>query len=161
MDSKRFTYPLIVQWSRQIIIFTAILPVILIPLLLISNDFKSVSEFTAAIVSPLFMTLSSVLYQGAWADLETDDEGIYIQFLWKKLYVPWDNLVDVKDFGVSLARTTIVLVNKNRLTWFHRIYSVFTVGSFLPGFHIYPQLTHSKELLHIINRHIANKSKIK
>ncbi len=161
MESKSFTYPLKVQRFKYQVKFTAILPILLITLLMIRIDFKSTLEFLAAIFFPLLMTLGSVLYLGAWADLEIDDEGIYVQFLWRKLYVPWDDLVDVKDFGFSRARTTIVLVNKNRLTWFHRIYSVFTVGSFLPGFHIYPQLTHSKELLHIINRHIANKGKTK
>lgn len=156
MNKRKFMYSQKTQRSKGMMKVFSVLSLLLIPLLIISNDFKSVFEFCSAFLVPLLMTFSCVLYLGSWADLEIADDGIYVEFLWKKMHVPWNSIIKIKSAGFGFVRTDVVLVDNHHLTGFHRIYSLFTVGSLQPGFHIHSHFLQSTELFKLIHEHRSN-----
>jgi len=153
MNKQKFNYSKKTQRSKDIMKVFSVLSLLLIPLLLISNDFKTIFEFSSAFFVPLIMTFSCIFYLGSWADLEISDDGVYVEFLWKKLYVPWNGIVKIKSAGFGFMRTDFVLVDNQYLTGFHRIYGLFIVGSFQPGFHIHSHFLQSRELFQLIQKY--------
>jgi hypothetical protein len=152
MNNREFKYSPKTQLSKGTIKVFAVLSLLLIPLLIISNDFESLLEYCSAIFFPLLMTFSCVFYLGSWADLEIADDGIYVEFLWKNLHVPWSSIVKIKGTGFGFVHTDVVLVGAQHLTVFHRVYSL-TIGSLQPGFHIHPHFLQSHELFKLIHEH--------
>lgn len=153
MNKRKFMYSQKTQQSKGVVKIFSILFLLLIPLLITSNDFKSTLEFCSAVLVPLFMVLSCIFYLGSWADLDVADDGIYVEFLWKELYVPWSGIVKIKSMGFGFTHTDVVLVENRYLTGFHRIYSLFTFGSLQPSFHIHSHFLQSKELFKLISEH--------
>ena len=158
MNKKACKYPQKIQFSKLSCKVAIVLAVfLLIPLILKNNeptDFGSIFEyFLAMSLPPLLIVFSCVCYLGSWADLEVSDNGIYIEFLWKKIHVPWSSIITIKSIGLGFVRIDVVLVDHSCLTIFHRIYSLFTVVSIRPGFHIHPHFLQSHELYKLIHKY--------
>lgn len=153
MNKEKFMYSKKTQQAKGIMKIFSVLPLFLIPLLIISNDFKSIYEYCLAVLVPIFMTFSCVSYLGSWADLEITDKGVYVEFWWKKLLVPWNSIKSIKGSGFGFVRTEVVLVDNQCLTEFHRVYGLFTVGSFNRAFHIHPYFLQPKDLFKLIHKY--------
>lgn len=80
-----------------------------------------------------------VFISGDHPDVKADDNGLYVNFLWKYLPVPWEDIGEIKRCKILHLEWWLITTN-NRLTFFHRLYSIYSLKSFHPGF-----LIHHKE----------------
>jgi hypothetical protein len=76
-----------------------------------------------AVWSPFVFVFMSYLH----SDLVVSDEGIQTRFLFKDLDINWEDIVEVKlskPFGLRAGHKANLLIVRNGLTWFHRIYGI-------------------------------------
>ena len=103
--------------------------------------------------------LGYVFTLGDYPDVKADDNGLYVEFLWTYLPVPWEDIIEIKHFRFLFLEWWLI-TTKNHLTFFHRLYSVYSLKSFLPGFLIHPkELQDQADLLKLIKRQVKSKSK--
>ena len=154
MNSQVFKYPKAIQVSKVYSKFMIPLGVLLLPLIILNNkisQFTSIFEYILAMVSvPLIMSVGSALYLGSWSDIEVTDGGLDVEFLWRKLHIPWNGIIGIQQVGSQKFAFTIVLTERRYLTFLHVVYCLFTIRSFQRGFNIHTQLLHSEVLMKII-----------
>lgn len=102
--------------------------------------------FIIAITSGIFSILTGNFY----AEIESDKDGLQIVFLWRRYFVPWEDIIDIKPlFNISLLKN-VWIIRTRSLPLFHRLYGL------LYGFSPHPSVVVSKgisnydELLHRI-----------
>jgi hypothetical protein len=159
MKPITFKYSKKIQTGKYVVRCLIILFVILFLVILLKNkptNFSSGPDYYFAMSSPLIMVIGFVLYLGSWSDIEVVDSGLFVEFLGSKLYVPWDGIIELKHVRLRYFGMVIVLTKKEYLTPIHRIYSLITVGSFLPGFHIHTHAIKFHELNKLIEEHRSN-----
>jgi hypothetical protein len=148
MSTKRFRYPPIFKIVKiQIKVMMVLAPLLLIGLLR-SNYSLSREEYRIAILSIPFTILLCMLIIGSICEIKTDTNGLYIEFFWKYLFVPWEDIRGIKYVGFRPVGYWIVITN-NSLTLFHRLYAVGTLP-LLPSFHIHENIESRSVLLSII-----------
>ena len=155
METKHYHYPPSISTTKSLLKFFIFLMILLsvnIWMTAKSSDYKSGFEYIVALLAPSLMALGLFLFIYSWSNIDVDDRGLLIEFLWFKLRVFWEDIVDVrhvgtKSFGVWLLRTS------NRLTFVHRLYSVFYTFSIHPGVPIHIQSKIHNELIKEINKH--------
>jgi hypothetical protein len=141
--------------GKQVVKGMIVCLIILIPVIILRNkpsDFSSSLDYYLGMSSPLVMILGCVLYLGSWSDIEATDSGLLVEFLGKKLFIPWDGIIEVKRVPTYFFGLTIVLTKNEYLTPLHRLYSLFTVGQFIPGFQIHPQHLQFHELYKLMRK---------
>jgi len=78
------------------------------------------------------------------------DEGLTISaFLFKRVTVPWADIVDI---GAGRVRFGGTLIRARRITPFHRVYGWFYSRSWYPSFVIGRDIQHRDELLREIRQ---------
>ncbi len=156
MNKRIFQYPKTIQVSKVYSKTMIVIGALLLPLILVANkpsDFNSLLEYGLAISSvPLILILGSTLYIGYFSNLEISEEGLEVEFLWKRLKIPWDGIIKVKHVGFKQFGSTIILVDKHYLTPIHRIYSLLALGAFLPSFYIHTEFKGFKDSIDIIEK---------
>lgn len=142
MNIQRFTYPNGIKFSKLISVFFICIGILLYPTLLLfpkPEEINSTFEYVIAIlVTPSVLIFGAIHYIGSWSEIQVNKDGICVEFLWLKLRIPWDGIRRVEHVGSKRLGVTIILTDNQYLTFFHRIYSLYTVGSFQPGVHIHP-----------------------
>jgi hypothetical protein len=160
METKTFHYSQKIQFSKGVCKFFSILSIPLFILVSLNNhpaDFKSIVDYFGAMLTPFVMAFMCILYVGSWPDIGIDESGLGVEFLWMSLQVPWEDIVEVEHFGSKTFGVTLVTTNSH-LTLIHRLYSLFTAFTTLPGFYIHPKFI-SSEVLKTINKHLAKRQK--
>ena len=160
MISRQYSHPKYIRWFKNIFVILAFV----FPAYWILN---SISRFTpnnfwAVIVddivfSPLIfiVLLTSTYYFGQ--DVLVDEEGLQIEFLWKKMRVRWVDIIETKaTFGSLFAseKNCPLIILVNGLTPFHRIFGVLYGLSIKPGFVIFPSISDFQGLKENIQSHI-------
>jgi hypothetical protein len=151
MATQKYSHLKITQWTK---IFLAIAAFVF-PLELIWNSFTSVkpihglTEIVITITLSLFMMVPILVGAYFYQDIWVDEDGILVEFLWKKVRVKWEDIIEIKlAWGFWLApkesRPVIVLVN--RLTPFHCVFGVLYGWSIRPGFIIFPTISDFQSL---------------
>lgn len=165
MRKKTFKYPQGFQATRLICkIWMGLTFFVLTPLIIknsVTKEFGTVFDYIFEIIfPPLIIIVICAFYLGQWPNFEVDDEGVLVEFLWRKLRVTWDSItkIEVIDFYFN-NKVAIVLVDDHHLTEFHRIYGSFMLISFQRGFQIYPHTLEMQELLEIIQKHAKLKKR--
>jgi hypothetical protein len=73
-----------------------------------------------------------------YSEIVSDRDGLHINFLWKHLVVPWEDIIDIKPmFNIPFLKGHWVIKTRS-LTFFHRLYGL------LYGFSPYPSVVFSK-----------------
>jgi hypothetical protein len=100
-----------------------------------------------------------VFHLGDYPDVKADDKGLYVEFLWAYLPVPWEDIIEIKHFRFLFLEWWLI-TTRNHLTFFHRLYSVYSLKSFLPGFLIHHKSSKDQsDLMKLIRGQVKSKSK--
>jgi hypothetical protein len=117
-------------------------------LLLSANDlFWSFIGFS--VWSPLFYVFLSYLA----TDIEVEEDGIRVKFMFKSFFVNWkvvDEFKPGKTLGLLPLKRVRVLVTKNALTPFHRLYGLMYGSTTKPSLLIGTNISNHEELFKII-----------
>ena len=142
MITKQHTYGLIYKFSRYLsgffsfisILLGLFLTVGLIISLIEGDEFDSSSIMTIlgnilgiAIWAPIFYLFFAYLM----TDINVDNDGMYIPFLWKNYLIKWDEIIEVKPlkpFGLFTNKRSNVVFVKTKLTFFHHLYGILYGG---------------------------------
>jgi hypothetical protein len=161
MALRRYSHPLYIQWCKNILAVLAFL----FPPYMIWNSFTSVipihtlTEIVVTIFISLFMMIPLLVSAYFWQDIWVNEEGLLIEFLWKKVRVKWDDIIEVKlawgFLGQESKRPVIVLVHG--LTPFHRTFGIIYAFSTKPGFVIHPSISDFQILKETIQSQIRNR----
>lgn len=83
------------------------------------------------IISPICILLAAYFY----TDLEVDENGLLVEFLWKKLRISWSRVIQIKPlFGIRTRKLGIYVVFVEGLTPFHLFYGLIYGFSLRPAF---------------------------
>lgn len=157
MTTRQFKYPRIFQIVKiQTTIMMVLAPLLLIGLLL-SEYSLSREAHKIAILSIPFTILVCMLIIGSICEIKTNTDGLYVEFFWKYLFVPWEKIKSIKYIGFRPVGYWIVLTD-NSLTIFHRLYTIGTLP-LLPSFHIHEKIESRAMLLSIIKSKISQGKK--
>lgn len=157
MTLKPYFHPLYLQWFKRIFAVLAfVYPTYLLLTSTSSNALTRIAEVFLALFVMVVLLITAYFYQDIWAD----EEGLQIEFLWRKIRVRWVDVVDVKPvwgfLGQKDKRPVIVLVNG--LTPFHRSFGVIYGLSLKPGFVIFSSINDFQILKEQIQNHTQKKA---
>jgi hypothetical protein len=154
----KHSHPIYMQCSKNILAILAFI----FPPCMIWISFTSVTpihtltEIVVTIIMSLFMMIPLLGSAYFWQDIWVDEEGLLIEFLWKKIRVKWEEIIEVKPawgfLGPEKNRPLIVLVNG--LTPFHRSFGVIYGLSTKSGFVIFSSISDFQMLKETIQSHI-------
>jgi hypothetical protein len=151
-QSKYYRYSLGIEVTKGFAKFIFFLsPVVLILFIVFRDKYNfSPIDFQRAILGAIFGCLFSLYYAGTWCDIKVDENGLYVEFLWNMLFVPWKEIKQLKYLGFYPIGYWVVHA-QNSLTLFHRLYSL---GTFPPSlsFHIHDSIDNKNELISIIKK---------
>lgn len=87
------------------------------------------------VVIPMLIIMSgfAMIFAGNFfAEFVSDEKGLWIRFLWKNLFVPWEDVIAVKPFlNLSIYKHRHV-IRMRSLTLFHRFYGLLYSFSIHP-----------------------------
>ena len=109
----------------------------------LSREKYKIAALTIVLVMPI--CLHTI---GSRCEVKTNADGLYVEFFWKFLFVPWEEIKGVKYIGLRPFGYWIVLTNKS-ITIFHRLYSIGTFP-LLHSFQIHKDLEARDVLLSMI-----------
>jgi hypothetical protein len=138
MNTKHYKYPRPIKNAKLSAAFGFVLLLLLLVFAIlgyIPENHVSPTERYLLIAGLLFGLFGCVFFLGWWADIEVDENGLLVGFLWRKLRVLWGDVVDVKPFGPKFFHCWVIITN-NKLTFFHRLYGMYSLKSFKPGFFV-------------------------
>ncbi len=105
-----------------------------------------------AIWSPFVFLFISYIF----SDVTVDDAGLYTTFLFRNLSVKWEDISEVKvskPFGLRIGKKASVLVVKNGLTNFHRIYGLVYGQTSEPALLVWSNISNYDSLMKQIFKH--------
>ena len=140
------------QWTKRILAILAfVYPAYLLLTSTSNNALIRVVEVFLALFTMAVLLITAYFFQNIWVD----EEGLQIEFLWRKIGVRWADIADIKPawgfLGQKDKRPVIVLVNG--LTPFHRTFGVIYGLSIKPGFVIFPSINDFQILKEQIQNH--------
>ncbi|MBI5353579.1 MAG: hypothetical protein HZB50_13135 [Chloroflexi bacterium] len=95
-----------------------------------------------------------------YTDLEVERDGLLIDFLWYKLTIPWDKIVQIKPlFGIRNENVAAYVVIVDGLTPFHRLYGLLYGFSVNPAFVLGRTVNDFQILKNDIERHVNKNRK--
>jgi hypothetical protein len=157
MTAKPFRYPPIFHIVKvQIKVMMVLIPVLLIALLRSEYNISQ-EEFRLAILTIILTIIGGVYIVGSLCEIKTDTDGLYVEFFWKYLFVPWEKIKGIRYIGFRPFGYWIV-VTENSLTIVHRLYAIGTLP-LLPSFHIHEKLESRSMLLSLIKSKILFNTK--
>ena len=151
--SRLHSHPKYLQWFKSgLAIFAFVYPAYLLLTSTSSFALIRIIEVFLAIFIMIIMLVTAYFFQDIWVD----EEGLQIEFLWKKIRVKWEEIIEVKPawgfLGSKKNRPLIVLVNG--LTPFHRAFGVIYGLSTKPGFVIFSSINDFQILKENIQNHL-------
>lgn len=153
MTPRHHAHPRYMQWFKSILAILAFMYPAYLLLTSTSNyAFIRIMEVMLAFFLMIALLVTAYFFQDIWLD----EEGLLVEFLWKKVRVKWEEIIDVKPawgfLGQKNKRPMIVMVNG--LTPFHRAYGVVYGLSIKPGFVIFSSISDFQVLKETIQSHI-------
>ena len=156
---RRYSHPTYIRLSKNILATLAFV----YPPYMIWNSFTSstpihtLAEAISTIILSLFMTTPILVSAYFWQDIWIEEEGLAIEFLWYRIRVKWEEIIEVKPawgfLGQKEKRPLIVLVK--RLTHFHLAFGILYGLSINPGFIIFPSINEFQNIKESIQNHTA------
>ena len=107
-----------------------------------------------------FSSLVLLLTANYFPEVKTDEGGLYVSFVWRRLRVPFKDLVQLKpDLMERLLRPSdprIWVVATRSLTPFHRLYGILYAFWLHPSFILHSSLQSTDRVLEIIRSKIPS-----
>ena len=91
-----------------------------------------------------------LFFINAYPSVEIDDRGLTIDFLWRKVFVDWSDVIGFRTRGFHWSGFALVLVK--RATPFHLLYGWYFARTLKPGFLIHDSIDGFAELLDMVQR---------
>jgi len=157
MTTNQFRYPPMFQIVKALAKIMMVLIPFLFVMLILSDYNLSQEEYKIMLLSIVFAEIGGMLITGSSCEIKTDVHGLYVEFFWKYLFVPWDKIKGIKYIGFRPIGYWVVLTNES-LTPFHRLYALGTLP-LLPSFHIHEEIESRDTLLTIIKKRISQNMK--
>jgi hypothetical protein len=69
-------------------------------------------------------------------DIDIDEKGLSLQFLWKRFSVEWgefSSIKHIKPFGLFTNKHSYIVIVNSKLTFIHRIYGLIYSGAYRPA----------------------------
>jgi len=116
----------------------------------------------------IFMLLFGLIFPHLFANLSADDKGIYVQFYLEWLFVPWENIVSIRESRMSkIYRLFLPFVKKgyfvsvgDKLTLIHCLVSANQSEGWRRGVLISRQISDYDELIELIEAQVAKQKDI-
>ncbi len=172
MNRGQHSHGLIMKLFKILFSIGALVFLIRILLFLLAFVFggdRSWTDLIKVLVSAIFaaaFTVSAFLVAAYYfPDIDTDEEGLLVEFLWKRIRVSWNDVIELKPmfrYGIpSFGNPIPVVVITNKLTPFHRLYGLLYGFSFKPAFVIQPAISEFELLKTNIEKHIKQNRRSK
>lgn len=117
--------------------------------------FSSLESFLQQITIVIFPTPFILFAAYFFTDLEVDNEGLLVDFFWKKLRIPWNKIIQIKPlFGLRIKKTGMYIVIVDGLTPFHRFYGLLYGFTLKPAFILSGSVSNFEVLKNDIEKHI-------
>lgn len=155
MQPIHHKYPWYVELQTIILNFLGILfPLFIFFYPLIHAIANHIPITFGAISWQLFFAVFSsgifLLRSGFYAEIESDKDGLQIVFLWRRLFVPWDDIIEIKPlFNINFLKNVWVIRTRS-LPIFHRLYGLLYSFSLHPSVVVSKGISNYEELLHRI-----------
>ena len=124
----------------------------------INAGISDLAKYHFILVLCLFGLAFGPIFANLFPDLATDEQGLYVKFYFKWLFVPWE---DVTSFRISFvtmvapaSRKHRFLLVKKGLTPVHWLISLNQLGGWGPGFLVSERIPDYPILKRTINDHI-------
>lgn len=112
------------------------------------------SLFIQAFFLSACISTSLILTANFFCEIATDDTGLYVSFLWRKLFIRWQDVIEIKPMAFGFwGFSRILVVTTNALTPFHRLYGLIYGFSPRPSFIITPITDSQGDLIKLIENH--------
>ncbi len=79
-------------------------------------------------------------------ELVSDGSGLHLSFLWKRLSIDWDDILEAKPLFQIPNMKGIIVLRTRSLTPFHRLYGLIYSFSLHPSIIIFGNISHFAEL---------------
>lgn len=120
----------------------------------------SIDGFLAFIPLLIFSPACILIAAYFYTDLEVDENGLLVEFLWKKLRIPWNKVLQIKPLlGLRLKKQGIYVVIVEGLTPFHRLYGLIYGFSLKPAFVLWSTVNDFEVLRTDIEKHVKQNRK--
>ena len=111
-------------------------------------------EFFGSLIAFFVFGLFSFWFIYLWSNIETNEEGLFVEFVWGKLFVPWDDIITIKRTKQQIFKVWLMQTKNSSLTKFHILYSIQYGFGLKPGIAIHAQLPKYNSLLKEIKKNI-------
>jgi hypothetical protein len=113
----------------------------------------SFSALLPVLLYSLFLGIVLVITANFYSEIIADGNSLHVQFLWFRLPVFWQDIVEIKPsfFNFPNHPTTWV-VQTRKLSQFHRLYGLLYSFSFLPSFIIRYEIENREAIIEMINK---------
>ena len=172
MNRRQHSHGFIMKLFKILFSIGAIVFLIRILLLLLAfvwggdrslNDLIKVS--VSAIFAAAFIVNAILIAAYYFPDIDTDDEGLLVEFFWRRIRVSWNDVIELKPvfmYGIpSFGRPVPVVVLTKKLTPFHRFYGLLYGFSTKPAFIIQPAISEFELLKTNVEKHIKQNRRLK
>ena len=116
------------------------------------SPFVLIVIFLAAVI----ICMGLVITANFFSDVNADQFGLYVSFLWYRLPVAWQDIIEIKEikpflFNLS-KRPTMWVVSTRALTPFHRLYGLLYAFNFYPSFTFHFAIENCEDLINKIKQ---------
>lgn len=114
------------------------------------------------VILDIFLLFFGMVFANLFPDLKVDDKGLYVRFYLRWLFVPWENIISVRESFISVMFSPskkIYFVLTKKLTPVHWLISLNQLGGCGPGFLISQSISDNHQLMRTIKKHLANRVK--
>lgn len=152
---RKYSHSKLTQLSKYFFVIFAFLYLASHLLLLIfsidtNTALNGILIITRAIFTMMCCLITAYFFQDIWVD----EEGLLVEFLWRKIRVKWNDIEKMKKSPLA----GIMVVSVKTLTPFHRIFGILYGFSNKPAFIISPSINDYEDLRKDIENHIKKKS---
>lgn len=160
MNKTIYNYPKVIQGSKTMVKIYLLLFILgLLRVIYIFMSGFGSSGFYTEIKNyqPLFVFGFSITmlisYLGSFPDIETNNDGLSVEFIFTKFWIPWSDIANIKHVGSKKFGIFVVETKNARLSFFHRLSNLLATGSFNPAFYIHSQIQNFDSLMKLIRSH--------
>ena len=127
-------------------------PMYLIGNVVLQQTTENMSVLPTVLYS-IFLGVVLVITANFYPEIIADQKGLQVQFLWYRLPVLWQDIVEVKPSWFNLPnRPTTWVVQTRKLSQFHRLYGLLYSSASLPSFIVRYEIENREAILEMIKR---------
>lgn len=115
-------------------------------------------NFFIPFIFDIFLLFFGVTFANLFPDLKMDDKGLYIQFYFKWLFIPWENIISIHESLISVILSPSkkgYFVLTKKLTPIHWLITLNQLGGWGPGFLISQNISDNHHLILTIRKHLS------